>query len=125
MAMDILITDDSQLIRQGLNRIIMSINGVKNLRFAENGRQALEYIAQHIPSILILDLDMPVLNGIEVLKKLQNFDKIPLIIVLSNYSNDQYRKVCMNLGANYIFDKTTEFDEMITVLKKFINAPSA
>jgi len=68
---------------------------------------------------------MPGGNGIEVLKNIKKNGSGPTIIILTNYPYPQYRKKCMGAGANYFFDKSTEFNKIIEVIKKLIQESNA
>ena len=61
---------------------------------------------------------MPGGSGIDVLREIKQNNQTPLVIVLTNYPYPQYRRKCMDAGADFFFDKSTEFDKVTEVLKQ-------
>jgi DNA-binding NarL/FixJ family response regulator len=111
--MKIVIADDSVLLR---NRIKESLKGMNNIEIvgeANNGIEALEIINEKIPDFILLDIRMPGLNGIEVLKKIKgNLNNKAKVCIFTNYPYSQYRTKCMEEGADYFFDKNIDFQEV-------------
>ena len=119
--MKVLIVDDSHLLRERLTALISELPEIKIIGQAESAEKAINSIRILKPDVTILDIRMPGGNGFEVLKNIKNDKLAPLIIVLTNYSYPQYRKKCMDSGADFFFEKSTEFQKVIEVLKKYIN----
>jgi len=69
---------------------------------------------------VILDIRMPGGSGIDVLEDIKKINAAPIVIILTNYPYPQYRKKCMAAGADYFFDKSSEFEKVTEVLKKLI-----
>jgi YesN/AraC family two-component response regulator len=117
--MKIVIADDSSLLRE---RIISLLNGSsKNLVIyeAENGKDALNIIRQKKPDLAILDIRMPEMSGIEVLKKIRELKIKTRICILTNYPYPQYRKKCFEEGADYFLDKNIDFLQIYEIISKF------
>ncbi len=115
--MKILIADDSQLI---CDRIRESINEIKNVEIvaeAKNGAEAFDLINKLRPDFILLDIRMPELNGIEVLKKIKENKIESKVCILTNYPYTQYKMKSIEAGADYFFDKSQDFE----VLKSLIN----
>jgi DNA-binding NarL/FixJ family response regulator len=72
---------------------------------------------------VILDIRMPGGSGIDVLENIKKTNAAPVVIVLTNYPYPQYRKKCMALGAEYFFDKTTEFEKVTEVIENLTQNP--
>jgi YesN/AraC family two-component response regulator len=121
MVMKIVIADDSSLLRE---RIISLLNGSsKNLVIyeAENGKDALNIIRQKKPDLAILDIRMPEMSGIEVLKKIRELKIKTRICILTNYPYPQYRKRCIEEGADYFLDKNIDFMQICDIISKFLD----
>ena len=119
--MKILIADDSKMIRERIIAMISVIPGVEIVGQAENAGEAIVFIEVLKPDVVILDIRMAGGGGIEVLKKIKQ-KKIEIVkIILTNYPNSQYKKKCFELGADYFFDKSTEFNKITGVLSNLIN----
>jgi DNA-binding NarL/FixJ family response regulator len=82
--------------------------------------QAVESISRHKPDIVILDIQMPGGNGIDVLEAIKKNKPTPFVIMFTNYPYPQYRRKCMEAGADFFFDKSLEFDALTNTLKNLI-----
>ncbi len=123
--MKVLIVDDSILLRERLTAMISELPGIKVIDQAENAENAISSIRILKPDVTILDIRMPGGSGFEVLENIKRDKWTPLMIVLTSYPYPQYRKKCLDSGADYFFDKSTEFQKVIEVLKKFIKESDA
>jgi YesN/AraC family two-component response regulator len=114
--MKIVIADDSSLMR---DRIKSLLNGLKEklvVYEAENGVDALQLIRENEPDLAILDIRMPEMNGIEVLKKIRKLKMKTKVCMLTNYPYPQYKKRCLETGADYFLSKTEEFEDIKIVI---------
>ena len=123
--MKVLIVDDSILLRERLTAMISELPGIKVIGQAENAENAISSIRILKPDVTILDIRMPGGSGFEVLENIKRDKWTPLMIVLTSYPYPQYRKKCLDSGADYFFDKSSEFQKVIKVLKKFIKESDA
>ena len=113
------IIDDSVVIRQRLVNLLVELPGVEVSGVATDGFEGLDAIQRLRPDVVILDIRMPGMGGIELLETLQADDKpSPTIIVLTNFPYPAYRKRCQELGARYFFDKSTEFAAAVEILQE-------
>jgi len=119
----VFIVDDSAVIRERLKTMLSELKGIEIIGQAKGSTEAEEAIQKLKPDVVILDIRMHGGNGIEVLKNIKKDKDSPLVIMLTNYPYPQYRKKCKDAGANFFFDKSTEFEEVIEVLKKLIKNP--
>lgn len=116
----ILIVDDEFIMRQGIAHMIdWEQEGFQIIGQASNGQEALEMIKETVPDIIISDVVMPQLNGIELAKVIQsNFPQIK-IIILSSFSDFEYVKSSFQNGAvDYILKPSLNPKEMLKTLKK-------
>jgi two-component system response regulator DevR len=114
----IIIVDDSELIRQRLEEQLTAIENVQIVGQAEDAYSAVTMIAKTHPDVVILDVRMPGGSGIDVLRAIKKEGSPPKIIMLTKYPYPQYREKCLELGADYFFDKATEFDKAIELIRK-------
>jgi DNA-binding NarL/FixJ family response regulator len=119
--MKIVIADDSSLIRDRIGNILKSINHNSMLYQAENGIEALKIIREKTPDLAILDIRMPEMSGIEVLKKIRELKIKTRICILTNYPYPQYRKRCIEEGADYFLDKNIDFMQICDIISKFLD----
>lgn len=114
--MKVLIADDSTLLRDRLKGLLKNFDSVYVVAEAENGAEALQLIRETDPDVAILDIRMPEINGIEVLKKIRETGSRPKIIILTNYPYKQYRERCLAEGADYFFDKNLDIEELTEII---------
>ena len=114
----VFLADDSALIRERLPGMLAEITGVEVIGQAADGIDAVNYIGKLKPDVVVLDIRMPGKNGMEVLQELKEFEPAPCVIMLTNYPYPQYRKKCLDMGADYFLDKSADFDSLFTVLKQ-------
>lgn len=119
--MQILIADDSELVRHKLAMLIAKIPGIELVAEASNVDQALESIDRLQPDLVIVDLHMPG-SGLRLIDTLGARTPHPAMLVLTNYPYPQYRARCLKAGAEYFFDKATEFDAVVRVLTDMAQA---
>ncbi|MBU1679324.1 MAG: response regulator, partial [Bacteroidetes bacterium] len=112
----ILIVDDDKDMRQLLSDILKS-EGYE-VRTAESGKKALKEIEVIRPEIVLLDIRLPDMNGIEVLKEIKKFDESIIVIMLSAYGDIQNAVDAMKLGAFDYFTKPFLNEEIILDIKK-------
>ncbi len=118
--MRVLIADDSDILVERLVAALRKVSGVEVVGRAWTGAGAVETMWRLKPDVVILDLCMPGGSGIEVLEGLKTDQLNPLVIVLSNYGQSQYRKKCLATGASFFFDKSTEFEKVGEVLRRLV-----
>ena len=120
--MRLFIVDDSSLICERIRAVVSDIKGFEIVGEAAEQSEAIQSINKTNPDVVILDIRLPKGNGIEVLRELKNKDHAPVVIVLTNYPYPQYRVKCNAIGADYFFDKSTEFERIKEVLKQLITS---
>jgi len=125
--MKVYIADKFQPMRQYLKGMIASHVDLKDKDIEVIGQtgdvsEAIRDIQQLNPDVVILDVRMSGGSGIDVLEHIKKVNKCsPVIIMLTNYTLAQYQKRCMELGADYFFDKSLEVQKIAEVLKKLSN----
>jgi DNA-binding NarL/FixJ family response regulator len=120
--MRVLIVDDSEVLVQRLRFSLGEVAGIEIVGQADNAAEAAREIHQSKPDAVILDIRMPGGSGIEVLEGLKKDPFPPIVIVLSNYSDRQYRRKCLASGARFFFDKSAEFHKVAEVLRSLVEA---
>jgi len=114
----IFLVEDSISVRRGLAAFIGPIEGVEIVGVAEEPRAALAGIAAKHADFVIVDLRLTGGSGLEVISGLVRNSPPVITMLLTNYSGKGYREACMLAGASYFFDKTTEFDLALSVIKR-------
>jgi len=95
----VLLADDHRLVRAGLRALLQSLEGVQVVAEAGSGYEALQLAEQHQPDIVILDIAMEGLNGLEAAARIAKFAPAPRVIILSMYANEEYVRRSLQAGA--------------------------
>jgi two-component system, response regulator YesN len=116
---DAIIVDDEYLIREGLMIMIdWEALGVNVISLAANGQEALEIIQSKHPQLAIVDIKMPVLDGIELIKTIKQSGSNTVFIILSGYDNFSYAQEAIKLGAFRYLLKPVEDIELAECVKE-------
>lgn len=115
-----LIADDSEVLVQRLVARLAELGGIDIVGRARNVAEAAEAVRSLKPDVVILDISMPGGSGIDVLEGMKKDRETSMVIVLTNYSDSQYRKKCRQLGARFFFDKSAEFEKVAPALQDLI-----
>jgi DNA-binding NarL/FixJ family response regulator len=113
----VLIADDSTPIRERIIKLLSSVPDVEIVGEAIDGVETVVLIRKTQPDIVILDLQMPKISGLEILPRIKEFDPPPVVVVLTNYSTGPLKVMCTRKGADFFFDKSTEFERAIAVIE--------
>ena len=115
--MNVFIVEDSASIRERLAAMLGEIDGVTVVGEAKSPQEALEGIGRIRPDSVVLDIHLVGGTGIEVLRQGHLQSPGTVFIVLTNYPNAQYRRVCTEAGAAYFFDKSSEIAKVREVIE--------
>lgn len=113
----VLLADDHRLVRAGLRALLQSLTGVQVVAEAGNGYEALQLAEQHQPDIVIMDISMEGLNGLESAARLAKFTPAPRVIILSMHANEEYVRRALQAGATGYLLKGAEPAELELALQ--------
>jgi len=116
----IFIVEDSATIRSRLVELLCEIEGVCVVGEAETPADAVTGIQQTKPHCVVLDYQLIGGTGVDVLRAVHPGSPEIGFVVLTNHPNAQYRRVCMEAGANWFLDKSTEFGKIKEVVTECI-----
>ena len=108
----VFIADDSLIVREHLVTLLDELAGIKIVGQAEHVSEAISMIRNLQPDVVILDIRMPGGSGIDVLRNIKQHGVGPMVIILTNYPYPGYRQKCLQAGADFFLDKSTEFDQI-------------
>jgi DNA-binding NarL/FixJ family response regulator len=114
----VLLTDDHQIIIDGLKSLLKNSDEIVVAAEANNGREALRILELLSIDVVLMDIDMPVLNGIETLKEIRKQFRNVKVIILSMHNEAGMIKSLMDIGANGYLLKSCSQDELIGAIKK-------
>ncbi len=108
----VFIADDSLIVQDHLVTMLDELSEVEIVGQAETVAEAISGIRNLQPDAVILDIRMPDGSGIDVLQNIKQDEVAPMVIILTNYPYPGYRQRCLNAGADFFLDKSTEFDQI-------------
>lgn len=117
--MNVVIVDDSRILRERVVNLISELPGINVVGNVGNSIDAIKVVQKTKPDLVILDIRMPGESGIEVLKKIKKKKPEIKVIIFTNYPDEQYKFVSLKTGADYFFNKSDEFDELLNVIKMY------
>ena len=116
--MKVLLVDDSDILRKHLITILSDLDNVDIIGESVDTDSAIKDLKKKKPDLVILDIRMPGEGGIHILKIAKAKYPDLKTVIFTNYPYPQYRTKCMELGADYFFDKSTETEKMIEEIKR-------
>ena len=115
----VLLIDDTVMILQRLQLLLAEVKEVGRTESATSAEEALVLLDAYQPDVMVLDINMPGMGGIEMLRKLSVSQMIkPVVIMLTNHTFAGYRDECMRLGADYFLDKSRDFLMIPSIVEK-------
>ncbi|PWG06008.1 response regulator transcription factor [Polaribacter aquimarinus] len=115
---NVVLADDHVLVRNGIKALLEDQTGITVIDEASNGKEALEVIAKNKPDVLIVDIRMPEMNGIEVVAKVNKNHADVKTLVLSMHDSEEYVVKSIQAGADGYLLKGASKDEFIKALTK-------
>lgn len=110
------IADDSEFARRNMAKIVSLIGG-EVVGMAANGVEAVELYFSLKPDLLLLDITMPVLDGVDTLRRIMEKDKTAKVVIVSSLSHKEMIQTAMALGAKDIIPKPYNLDSACTIIK--------
>jgi DNA-binding NarL/FixJ family response regulator len=95
----VILVDDHSLVRAGIRSLLLNIPGVEVIGEADNGREAIKLIDELNPDLVLLDIAMPELNGLEVVARISKEFSDTKVIILSMHTNEEYVVQALRSGA--------------------------
>jgi two-component system, NarL family, invasion response regulator UvrY len=115
---NILIADDHHIVRSGLKHYISSIPDIEVAGEASTGEETLIKVKQRDYDIIVLDITMPDMNGLEVLKQLKNLNPKLKVLVLTMHPEEQYASQAIKAGASGYLTKGVEPKELVEAIRR-------
>ncbi|TGJ99491.1 DNA-binding response regulator [Leptospira semungkisensis] len=116
-----LIADDHLLVREGLKKILSEESDIDIVCEAENGQQVLDFLNHHPVQIIILDINMPLMSGLDILKYIHKLSPDARVLILSMYPEDRFAVRALKAGASGYITKASAGEELIVAIRKVIS----
>ena len=119
MGLKLLIADDEDTIRRGMTKYIqLHTDRFCKIYEAENGQEALDILLQYQPQVMLLDVQMPMKNGIEVLQEAKKAGVEPVTVILSGYDEFTYAQQALRLGAKEYLLKPVRAADILSCINR-------
>ena len=117
MSIRVLLADDHKIVREGLRSLLEKQPDIEILGEAENGRMALQLAEELAPDVLVMDIGMPDLNGIEATRKILAMNRSVRVVALSMHSDKRFVAGMFRAGAIGYVLKESAFDELVNAIR--------
>ena len=116
-ATTILLVDDHTIVRQGLAKVLEAEPGFRIVGEAKDGREAIGMVEQTRPDIVIMDIAMPLLNGVEATRQIKKANPATKVIILSMHSQRRFISELLSLGASGYLIKDSSGTDVVLAIK--------
>jgi DNA-binding NarL/FixJ family response regulator len=113
----VLLVDDHTLFREGIRSLLESQPDIKIISEAEDGHKGVEMAIEMEPDVVLLDIAMPLLNGLDAAKKIKRKNPEIQILILTMHENEDYIRNALAFGASGYILKDTKADELIKAVR--------
>lgn len=116
--MNILIADDHAIVREGVKQLVKTLPEVSLIEEASDGNEAFSKICNTKYDLVILDISMPGLSGLDVLQRMKDRNIHTKVLIFSFYPQEQYAIRAFKLGASGYLSKDSAYEELILAIRK-------
>ena len=113
----VLIVDDHTLVRDGIRALLALASDIEVVGEAENGREALEKVKQLVPDVVLMDLAMPVMGGLEATRRIRKEFPGTKVLALTQYDDSDYVIPVIEAGARGFVTKMAAFSELASAIQ--------
>ena len=117
-AITLVLADDHEILREGLSRLLSTAPDIEIVEQAGNGFEVLEALRRHPVDMLVTDLSMPGMPGIDLIKRVRDEHPDVRILVLTMHAEDPYAQRAFRCGASGYLTKDSAFDQLIGAIRK-------
>lgn len=114
----VLLADDHTVVRQGLRALLVVEGDIEIVGEAETGRQAVMMAKKLMPDVVVMDIAMPLLNGLEATRQITKQLPSTKVLVLSSYSDDEYVQQLTEAGASGYLVKQTAANDLLKAIRE-------
>jgi DNA-binding NarL/FixJ family response regulator len=114
------LADDHTIVRQGLAKLLNAEPDLKVIGEAENGREAVKKVEKLQPDVVLMDIAMPLMNGIEATRQITRLTPAPKVIILSMHTHDRYISELLRMGASGYLLKDASGRDIIQAIRAVV-----
>ncbi len=112
----VLLVDDHTIVRQGIKALLDTQEGIEVVGEAEDGREAIEKAKQMAPNVIVIDITMPNLNGIEATRQIKKINPEIKVLVLTVHDNEEYIHRILQAGASGYLLKESAVSDLVSAI---------
>ena len=113
----VLIADDHPVVRHGLRGFLDTYPDIEVVAEAESGAQTIDLVQEHVPDVVLMDLLMPEMNGVQAIERVVASSPTTRVIVLTSYTEDEYLFPAMQAGALGYLLKNVEPEDLVNAIR--------
>ncbi|HEU5101464.1 MAG TPA: response regulator transcription factor [Roseiflexaceae bacterium] len=117
MAIRILIAEDQRIVREGLRAVLEDEDEIEIVGEAANGQEAIELFTKLLPDVVLMDLQMPVIDGPEATRRIRELSPDAHILVLTTYATDEFIFKALRAGARGYLLKDASVDDLLGAIR--------
>jgi len=112
----VILADDHTVLRDGLRSLLQAAGDMEIVAMAANGQEAVEQSIQHCPDVVLMDISMPVMNGIEATQQIRAFCPRTQVAILSIHRTNEYIQRALKAGASgYLFKESAGMEVVAAI----------
>ena len=120
----VLICDDQAVVREGLEAILSTIPQIHVVGLASHGQEAIEMVGTYQPDVVLMDLNMPKMNGVQAIRHIREAFPSVAVLVLTTYATDEWLFDAVRAGAAGYLLKDTRRDDLVRAIEDTANGKS-
>lgn len=113
----VLLVDDHTLLREGIRSLLENYEDLEVVAEAENGHQAIELVRKYKPDVVLMDIAMPLLNGIHATEQIRRERRCTQVLILSQHESEEYIRRALAVGASGFLIKDIKASELVHAIR--------
>lgn len=115
---NVLVVDDHELVRIGISRLLSDVPGITVVGEASTGEEAIKFVKEKHPHVVLMDVRMPGIGGLEATRKMLRFDSEVKVIALTVYEGEPFPTKLLQAGAKGYLTKGAGLEEMVEAIRE-------
>lgn len=115
---NVLLVDDHEIVRTGIKRLLDDVDDIKVIAVADSGEQAIKLVRTKKPDVVLMDVSMPGIGGMEATRRIKQYQPDLPIIVLTMYTDDPYPARLLKAGATGYLHKDCGVEEIVAAIRR-------
>ena len=117
MTIRVLVADDQWMVRDGFRMLLKNADGIEIVAEAENGLEAVEKVARFQPNVVLMDIRMPTLDGLEATRRILAADELVRVLILTTFDLDEYIYEALRAGASGFVLKDDPPEQLLAAIR--------